>query len=87
LLLRVAADEAEILTIGVTARRLGVGRALLVAGVEKVRALGAAKMFLEVAADNAAARGFYAQAGFVEVGRRPNYYANGADALVLRLTW
>jgi ribosomal-protein-alanine N-acetyltransferase len=44
-------------------------------------------MFLEVAADNAAALEFYAQAGFVEVGRRPRYYANGADALVLRLTW
>jgi ribosomal-protein-alanine N-acetyltransferase len=41
-------------------------------------------MFLEVAADNAAARSLYAAAEFVEVGRRRRYYAGGADALVLR---
>jgi ribosomal-protein-alanine N-acetyltransferase len=87
LLLRVAADEAEILTIGVTKRRLGIGRALLDAGLTKARALGAASMFLEVAADNAAGIKFYAQAGFVEVGRRKAYYADGQDALVLRMTW
>jgi ribosomal-protein-alanine N-acetyltransferase len=40
---------------------------------------------LEVSANNEAARALYARAGFVEVGRRPRYYASGADALVLRL--
>lgn len=41
-------------------------------------------MFLEVAADNDAARALYAKLGFVEAGRRHGYYGDGADALVLR---
>ena len=41
-------------------------------------------MFLEVATGNAAALALYARAGFVEVGRRRRYYADLADALVLR---
>jgi ribosomal-protein-alanine N-acetyltransferase len=41
-------------------------------------------MFLEVSERNAAARALYAAAGFAEVGRRRRYYADGADALVLR---
>jgi ribosomal-protein-alanine N-acetyltransferase len=85
ILCRVAADEAEILTIGVTARRQGIGRGLLAAGVEQARALGAAAMFLEVAAGNVAARGLYAAAGFGEVGVRRGYYADDGDAVVLRL--
>jgi ribosomal-protein-alanine N-acetyltransferase len=51
--------------------------------------LGAAQeLFLEVGADNAPARSLYSQAGFVEVGRRADYYRRRtgfADALVLRL--
>jgi ribosomal-protein-alanine N-acetyltransferase len=45
---------------------------------------GAAAMFLEVSERYAAARGLYATAGFAEAGRRRRYYADGADALVLR---
>ena len=40
-------------------------------------------MLLEVAESNAAARAFYAKAGFVEIHRRPNYYRDGSAALVL----
>ena len=50
---------------------------------------GAKSLFLEVGADNTAARSLYSQTGFAEVGRRPAYYARHegfADALVLRLT-
>ncbi len=85
-LARVAADEAEILSIAVMpkARRVGLGRTLLTAAIAEARARGAAAMFLEVAAANAAARALYAQAGFREVGTRPNYYPGGAVALVLR---
>jgi ribosomal-protein-alanine N-acetyltransferase len=46
---------------------------------------GAVEIFLEVAEPNAAARALYACAGAREVGRRPRYYADGADALVLRI--
>jgi ribosomal-protein-alanine N-acetyltransferase len=89
-LCRMAADEAELLTIAVRSdrRRRGTGRALLAAVIARARHGGAANLFLEVAADNAPARSLYAQAGFVQVGRRAGYYrrANGlADALVLRL--
>jgi ribosomal-protein-alanine N-acetyltransferase len=90
-LLRVAADEAELLTIAVEAgrRRHGLGRHLLEAVIEQARNRGAQSFFLEVGADNAPARSLYSQAGFMEVGRRPAYYRRPvgfADALVLRLT-
>lgn len=85
ILARVAADEAEILTLAVApeARRKGVARALLTAVVETLGARGAKRLYLEVAADNAAARALYESAGFSEVGRRSGYYPHGADALVL----
>jgi ribosomal-protein-alanine N-acetyltransferase len=87
-LARAVADEAEILTIGVTPdrRREGVGRGLLAAALLWAREAGAARMFLEVAADDPAARAFYAQAGFTQVGRRSHYYRGGGDALLLRLS-
>jgi ribosomal-protein-alanine N-acetyltransferase len=85
-LARVAADEAEILTIAVApqARRQGTGGALLAAAMAQAAARGAAAMFLEVAERNGAARALYAAAGFAAAGRRRRYYPDGADALVLR---
>ena len=87
-LVRSVADEAEILTIGVApaARRRGVGRRLLSAACAWAASQGAAALFLEVAASDPAARAFYASVRFVEVGRRNRYYADGDDALVLRLS-
>ena len=75
-IVRLAADEAEILSLGVVpaARRMGVGRALLAAAVSQAGAAGAAAVFLEVGEDNTAARAMYAAAGFTPVGRRPDYY-------------
>jgi ribosomal-protein-alanine N-acetyltransferase len=89
-LARLAADEAEILTIAVDAalRRRGVGRALLAAQMARLPSLGAKKLFLEVERENAAAIALYAKFGFREVGQRKGYYqkSNGAaaTALVLR---
>ncbi len=85
-LARVAAEEAEILTLAVhpDARRQGHGAALLMGAMAGAVARGATAMFLEVAEGNAAARALYAAAGFAEVGRRRRYYADGGDALVLR---
>ena len=73
---RVAADEAEIITLAVRrgARRAGVGRALMAAAMDGARAAGADRIFLEVAEDNPAARALYATLGFAEVGVRPRYY-------------
>jgi [ribosomal protein S18]-alanine N-acetyltransferase len=84
---RVQADQAEILTIAVRpgARGQGIGRALLNALLAEAAKRGALDLFLEVAEPNMAARALYAGAGAKEVGRRRRYYADGADALVLRL--
>jgi ribosomal-protein-alanine N-acetyltransferase len=86
-LARVAADEAEILTLGVVPaqRRRGMAALLLAQAARAAALRGAGAMFLEVAEDNAAARALYARQGFQEVGRRKRYYPSGADALVLRL--
>ena len=83
---RAAAGEAELLTLAVdpARRREGLGAALL-AGFEACAARdGAREAALEVAEGNAAARALYARAGWREAGRRPGYYADGQDALVLR---
>jgi ribosomal-protein-alanine N-acetyltransferase len=86
-LARVAADEAEILTLAVdpAARRRGVGRALLGAALAVAADSGATGCFLEVSAANAPARALYAGAGFRQAGVRRNYYSDNSDALVLRL--
>ena len=83
---RVAADEAEILTLAVLPeqRRQGLGRALLTEAAAVAAGHGAVAMFLEVALRNVAARGLYEAMGFALVGQRRRYYADGDDALVLR---
>ncbi|MFC3124874.1 GNAT family N-acetyltransferase [Pseudoroseomonas globiformis] len=85
ILLRVAADEAEILTLAVVpqARRLGLGAALLGGALGLAAAGGAGTMFLEVSANNRAAMALYCNMGFSQVGSRRRYYADGSDALVL----
>jgi ribosomal-protein-alanine N-acetyltransferase len=83
-LLRVAADEAEILTIAAAPKRQGIGTDLMRAAIAQAHAAGAAAMFLEVAAGNVAALQLYGKLDFSPIGRRKGYYANGEDAVVLR---
>ena len=85
---RVAADEAEILTLAVDPgqRRRGVGSALLSTAMARAGSLGATFMFLEVAVTNDAARALYAAHGFIEAGLRRHYYTDGTNALILRST-
>jgi [ribosomal protein S18]-alanine N-acetyltransferase len=85
-LARVAADEAEILTIAVlpALRGQGMGRRLLDAAMDEARRRGAREMFLEVATGNTPAKALYVRAGFTRVGQRKRYYPGGGDALVLR---
>jgi len=87
LIARLAADEAELLTLGVVPgqRRQGVARALLAAAMTELRRAGAKTLFLEVADGNAAALGLYQSFGAAAVGRRPRYYAHGADAAIFSL--
>jgi len=92
LILRMVADEAEILNFGVVpeARRKGLGTELLSTAEALAREHGVARIFLEVAAGNLPARSLYAAHGYAQVARRARYYllADGsrADALVLRKT-
>lgn len=83
LLARVAADEAEILSLGVlpSLRRHGIARILLQSAATRAAESGAVRLFLEVASDNHAARALYLREGFALVGRRPCYYRRGAGAL------
>lgn len=84
---RRAAGEAELLRVAVdpSARRRGTALALVTAGLDRLRAGGAAACFLEVAAGNDAAIELYRRLGFHATGRRPRYYRSGDDALLMRL--
>jgi [ribosomal protein S18]-alanine N-acetyltransferase len=91
ILWRVAADEAEILTICtlLAHRRLGVGRHLMEAAKAALKAVGIQRLLLEVAVDNDAAIALYRAFGFADAGRRRGYYTRPdgrADALVMGLT-
>lgn len=86
---RVAAGEAELLTLAVApdARQRGIGRRLLDAFEARAQARGAARAILEVGAGNRAARALYARAGYRQAGCRPGYYRHpdgrAEDALLL----
>jgi ribosomal-protein-alanine N-acetyltransferase len=88
ILSRVAAEEAEILSIAVTSsqRGSGLGRLLLDLHLRRLAGLGTRTVFLEVDEANIPARRLYRRAGFREVGRREGYYppGKGSAALVLR---
>jgi len=90
ILSRLAAGEAEILSVAVVAARRGRGlaRLLLNLHLRRLAGLGVQAVFLEVDEDNEPARRLYHRAGFREVGRRPGYYQKApgvaATALVLR---
>lgn len=85
-LLRVVSDEAEILTLGVvpTARRTGLGKALVETLESLATEQGALALFLEVSSTNKAALALYQSCGFDPAGQRKAYYADGSDALILR---
>lgn len=83
---RMAADEAEILTVAVdiSERRQGLGRRLMEAAAARAHALGAVSLFLEVADDNLPAIALYEALGFVAVGLRPGYYARPGAPVAAR---
>lgn len=90
---QLAADEAEILSIGVAPdwQRSGLGRMLIEGLIRAVKRGEAKRLFLEVAEDNVAALALYKSLQFTEIGRRKRYYERpsgaAADALVLALTF
>lgn len=90
-LVRTAADEAEILSIAVLPDRRGRGhgRWLMEEALRRLYREGSAVCFLEVDRDNRAAVGLYRSLGFAEAGSRKGYYRNreggAGTALVMRV--
>jgi len=84
---RLGVDALEILVVGVVpgARGRGLGRAIVREMLRRARAAGLARADLEVRASNRPAILLYASEGFVPVGRRPRYYRDGEDALLMSL--
>ena len=73
---RMAADEAEILSIAVAAnyRGRGLSRNLLLTHLGHLAGRGVRTVFLEVEENNQAARRLYDGTGFAVTGRRERYY-------------
>jgi ribosomal-protein-alanine N-acetyltransferase len=73
---QIAADEAEILSIGVAtnSQRQGIGRTLVEGTLRAAARAEARRLYLDVAASNTAARALYAACGFTEAGLRKAYY-------------
>ena len=87
LLAPAGSGQADIQTIAVapTARRQGLGRALMSALLAEARAREAAEVFLEVRADNPNAQALYASLGFEQIAVRPQYYQpDGVDAHIMK---
>ena len=87
-LARIAADEAELLSLGVipAERRRRIGQALLDDVLRRAEEFRAVALFLEVAESNEAARRLYEANGFSAVGRRPDYYQRPNTVPVAALT-
>jgi ribosomal-protein-alanine N-acetyltransferase len=79
-------DEAEVFNMAVDPdfRRLGAGRELLREARERLMAVGAKRVYLEVRHSNKAAQNLYYSVGFAIHSLRKDYYRGPAeDALVL----
>src|ERR1700684_3588531 len=87
---RMAADEAEILSIAVaeTHRGRGLSSSLLLTHLGHLAGHGIRTVFLEVEENNQPARRLYQPAGFRGVGRAERYYrqsgSEALDALLMR---
>ena len=87
---RLVLDELEILTVAcaVEAQRRGLARQVMLSLCEASAVLGARSVFLEVAADNVPALGFYKSLEFEQVASRTCYYkrrgGTTCDALIFR---
>jgi ribosomal-protein-alanine N-acetyltransferase len=73
---RMAADEAELLSIAIDASQRGRGLShnLLLTHFGHLAGRGVRKVFLEVEENNQPARRLYEWAGFEVIGRRERYY-------------
>ena len=79
------ADEIQLNNIGIKKehRRQGLGTILLNHIISSPHAGPPRKIYLEVSANNAPAQSFYRKNGFIEMGRRTNYY-DSVDAILMK---
>ncbi|SER50540.1 ribosomal-protein-alanine N-acetyltransferase [Faunimonas pinastri] len=90
ILYRIAADEAEVISVAVcqACRRRGVARKLIEEALRHLYSERVADLHLEVEEGNNAAISLYRSLEFEETGRRPDYYRQGQmaarGALVMR---
>ncbi len=88
---QMAADEGEILSIGVAPewQRHGIGMRMMDGLTRALERAEIKRLFLDVAADNDAAMALYLKRGFAAVGLRKGYYkrksTDAMDALTLAL--
>ena len=77
-------DEAQIsyFSIKQKFRRKGYGSQLMNYLIKDCEKLNIKKLLLEVSETNSIAEIFYCKFNFLTVGRRKNYYKNGADAVL-----
>ena len=83
-------DEGYISNVAVTAayRRQHFADRLIQELIARAQALDLAFLTLEVRASNAPAIALYDRLGFVQIGRRKNYYSHPKeDALIMRKQW
>ncbi len=83
------AGDADIQTVAVAdrARRHGLGRTLMRQLMTEAHQRGAARIFLDVRADNPGAQSLYEALGFEAIALRPGYYQpDNVDAVVMRHT-
>ncbi len=91
ILAQLAADEAEIVSIGVAAewQRLGLGRRLIEGLIRAAQRADVRRLFLEVSTNNTPALALYESLDFRRVGLRPRYYERPelppVDAFVMAL--
>ena len=81
-----AAGVAEIERVGVleSQRGRGVGALLVREALTAFAQRNAREIWLEVRQSNLAARALYQSCAFEESGRRPSYYDDGEDAILMK---
>lgn len=81
----VLADALHIVTLGVdpAQQRQGIGDLLVMRALDLAREAGVPEVALECRASNDAALVLYRKYGFQVTGRRPRYYADKEDAVIM----
>ena len=79
-------SDAEIVSIAVRPghRRCGIGRALMMHTLVKLKAFGIRRVTLTVRPTNSAAMRLYSTLGFRRVRQISQYYADGSDAIEMQ---